>query len=35
MLMDVYKNSFVDKDELDFENYIPYFKDPLVRKKLK
>ena len=28
--MEVYKNSFVDKDEFDFENILPYFKDPIA-----
>ena len=29
--MEVYKDSFVDKDEFDFENIIPYFKVPFDR----
>jgi len=28
--MEVYKDSFVDKDEFDFENILPYFKDPIA-----
>jgi len=28
--MEVYKDSFVDKDEFDFENILPYFKDPVA-----
>ncbi len=31
MLMEVYKDSLVDLDEFDFENLIPYFKDPVAR----
>lgn len=26
--MDVYQDSFIDEDEFDFENLIPYFKCP-------
>ena len=29
--MEVYRDSFVDKDEFDFENIIPYFKVPFDR----
>ena len=29
--MEVYKDSLVDKDEFDFENIIPYFKEPIAR----
>ena len=29
--MEVYKDSFVEEDEFDFENIIPYFKDPVAR----
>jgi len=28
--MEVYKDSLVDKDEFDFENILPYFKDPIA-----
>ena len=27
--MEVYENSFVEKEEFDFENYLPYFKKPI------
>jgi len=29
--MEVYKDSLVDEDEFDFQNMIPYFKDPIAR----
>ena len=29
--MEVYKDSLVDEDEFDFQNIIPYFKDPVCR----
>ena len=29
--MEVNKDSFVDENEFDFENIIPYFKDPVAR----
>ena len=29
--MEVYKDSFVEEDEFDFENIIPYFKDPVAK----
>ena len=29
--MEVYKDSLVDKDEFEFKNIIPYFKDPVFR----
>ncbi len=29
--MEVYKDSLDDKDEFDFKNSIPYFKDPVAR----
>jgi len=28
--MEVYKDSLVDEDEFDFENILPYFKDPVT-----
>jgi len=28
--MEVYKNSLVEKEEFDFKNFIPYFKNPFV-----
>ena len=28
--MEVYKDSSVDEDEFDFENILPYFKDPVA-----
>ena len=33
--MDVYKDSFVSEDEFDFENTIPYFKNPVERTRSK
>ena len=33
--MEVYKYSFVDQNEFDFENSIPYFKDPVARTRSK
>ena len=33
--MEVYKDSFVDQNELDSENSIPYFKDPVARTRSK
>ena len=33
--MEIYKDSFVDKDEFDFENIIPYFKNPFDRTRSK
>ena len=33
--MEVYKDSSVDKDEFDFENILPYFKDPVARTRSK
>ena len=33
--MEVYKDSSVDEDEFDFENLIPYFKDPIARTRSK
>ena len=33
--MEVYKDSLVGLDEFDFENLIPYFKDPVARMKSK
>jgi len=33
--MEVYKDSFVDQNEFDFENSIPYFKDPVARTRSK
>jgi len=29
--MEVYKDSSVDEDEFDFQNILPYFKDPIAR----
>ena len=29
--MEVYKDSIVNEDEFDFENVMPYFKDPVAR----
>jgi hypothetical protein len=29
--MEVYEDSFVDKDDFNFENTIPYFNDPVAR----
>jgi hypothetical protein len=28
--MEVYKDSMIDKDEFDFQNILPYFKDPVA-----
>ena len=28
--MEVYKDSLIDEDEFDFENILPYFKDPIA-----
>jgi hypothetical protein len=33
--MEVYKDSFVDEDEFDFENILPYFKNPFDRTRSK
>ena len=33
--MEVYKDSIVDEDEFDFENIIPYFKEPFTRTRSK
>jgi len=33
--MEVYKDSLVDQNEFDFENLIPYFKDPIARTRSK
>ena len=33
--MEVYKDSLVGLDEFDFENLIPYFKDPVARTRSK
>jgi len=33
--MEVYKDSSVDEDEFDFENILPYFKDPVARTRSK
>ena len=33
--MEVYKDSFVDKDKFDFDNIIPYFKVPVARTRSK
>lgn len=33
--MEVYRNSFVIEDEFDFENIIPYFKNPFERTRSK
>ncbi len=33
--MEAYEDSFVDKDEFDFENVILYFKDPVARTRSK
>jgi hypothetical protein len=27
--MEAYENSFIEKEEFDFENYLPYFKKPI------
>ena len=33
--MEVYENSFVDINEFDFKNYLPYFKNPFERTRSK
>jgi len=33
--MEVYKDSLVDDDEFDFQNILPYFKDLVIRTRLK
>ena len=33
--MEFYKNSSIDNNEFDFENIIPYFKDPVARTRSK
>ncbi len=33
--MKVYKNSLIEKEEFDFENIIPYFKDLIARTRSK